>query len=256
MRRSTITRRRAERPRSASRVVVAVVVAAAALRPLLERPARTARRRPLGDDLRRDRGAGDAVPRARHRRQRGDRGVRPGRAAPAAAARTGRCSRSRARPSPAPRCPAASAARFRSRGRLVSRGVPAGRGADVPALGAGDQPGRAGRRPRSRFPGSPRWCSRGSPRACSPRPSWAWSGRASDATTCSTACAGGTCTRDARSRVFAATAQHDLLQAGGFLIIGAATAATLQTVVPRERPRHASPAPGSSRSSRSPPSPC
>jgi uncharacterized membrane protein YraQ (UPF0718 family) len=29
------------------------------------------------------------------------------------------------------------------------------------------------------------------------------------------------------------TAQHDLLQAGGFLIIGAATAATLQTVVPR-----------------------
>jgi uncharacterized membrane protein YraQ (UPF0718 family) len=33
--------------------------------------------------------------------------------------------------------------------------------------------------------------------------------------------------------VFAATAQHDLLQAGGFLIIGAATAATLQTAVPR-----------------------
>jgi uncharacterized protein len=29
------------------------------------------------------------------------------------------------------------------------------------------------------------------------------------------------------------TAQHDLLSAGGFLIIGAATAATLQTVVPR-----------------------
>jgi hypothetical protein len=33
--------------------------------------------------------------------------------------------------------------------------------------------------------------------------------------------------------VLAATAQHDLLQAGGFLIVGAATAATLQTVVPR-----------------------
>jgi len=33
--------------------------------------------------------------------------------------------------------------------------------------------------------------------------------------------------------VLLATAQHDLLQAGGFLIIGAATAATLQTVVPR-----------------------
>ena len=33
--------------------------------------------------------------------------------------------------------------------------------------------------------------------------------------------------------VFVATAQHDLLQAGGFLIVGAATAATLQTVVPR-----------------------
>jgi hypothetical protein len=32
---------------------------------------------------------------------------------------------------------------------------------------------------------------------------------------------------------FVATAQHDLLQAGGFLIVGAATAATLQTVVPR-----------------------
>ena len=35
------------------------------------------------------------------------------------------------------------------------------------------------------------------------------------------------------SRVLTATAQHDLLHAGGFLIIGAATAATLQTVVPR-----------------------
>ncbi len=33
--------------------------------------------------------------------------------------------------------------------------------------------------------------------------------------------------------VLTATAQHDLLQAGGFLIVGAATAATLQTVVPR-----------------------
>ena len=36
-----------------------------------------------------------------------------------------------------------------------------------------------------------------------------------------------------RLRVFMLTAQHDLLSAGGFLIIGAATAATLQTVVPR-----------------------
>jgi hypothetical protein len=34
--------------------------------------------------------------------------------------------------------------------------------------------------------------------------------------------------------VLAATAQHDLLQAGGFLIVGAATAATLQTAVPRD----------------------
>jgi uncharacterized protein len=34
--------------------------------------------------------------------------------------------------------------------------------------------------------------------------------------------------------VFVGTAQHDLLNAGGFLIIGAATAATLQTVVPRD----------------------
>jgi uncharacterized protein len=34
--------------------------------------------------------------------------------------------------------------------------------------------------------------------------------------------------------VFAGTAQHDLLHAGGFLIVGAATAATLQTVVPRD----------------------
>jgi uncharacterized membrane protein YraQ (UPF0718 family) len=33
--------------------------------------------------------------------------------------------------------------------------------------------------------------------------------------------------------VMMTTAQHDLLNAGGFLIIGAATAATLQTVVPR-----------------------
>jgi uncharacterized membrane protein YraQ (UPF0718 family) len=36
-----------------------------------------------------------------------------------------------------------------------------------------------------------------------------------------------------RLAVFAGTAQHDLLQAGGFLIVGAATAATLQTAVPR-----------------------
>ena len=36
-----------------------------------------------------------------------------------------------------------------------------------------------------------------------------------------------------RLRVLFLTAQHDLLSAGGFLIIGAATAATLQTVVPR-----------------------
>lgn len=36
-----------------------------------------------------------------------------------------------------------------------------------------------------------------------------------------------------RSSVLVATAQHDLLHAGGFLIVGAATAATLQTVVPR-----------------------
>jgi uncharacterized membrane protein YraQ (UPF0718 family) len=34
--------------------------------------------------------------------------------------------------------------------------------------------------------------------------------------------------------VMATTAQHDLLHAGGFLIVGAATAATLQTAVPRE----------------------
>ncbi len=33
--------------------------------------------------------------------------------------------------------------------------------------------------------------------------------------------------------VFVATAHHDVLHAGGFLVIGAATAATLQTVVPR-----------------------
>jgi uncharacterized protein len=33
--------------------------------------------------------------------------------------------------------------------------------------------------------------------------------------------------------VFATTAQHDFLHAGGFLIVGAATAATLQTVVPK-----------------------
>jgi uncharacterized protein len=34
--------------------------------------------------------------------------------------------------------------------------------------------------------------------------------------------------------VLAGTAQHDLLHAGGFLIVGAATAATLQTAVPRD----------------------
>jgi hypothetical protein len=37
-----------------------------------------------------------------------------------------------------------------------------------------------------------------------------------------------------RLSILAGTAQHDLLHAGGFLIIGAATAATLQTVVPRD----------------------
>ncbi|MGH3388221.1 MAG: permease [Actinomadura sp.] len=36
-----------------------------------------------------------------------------------------------------------------------------------------------------------------------------------------------------RPVVFFATAQHDFLQAGGFLVIGAGAAATLQTVVPR-----------------------
>lgn len=37
----------------------------------------------------------------------------------------------------------------------------------------------------------------------------------------------------ARWRVFAATAQHDFLQAGGFLVVGAVTASALQTLVPR-----------------------
>jgi uncharacterized membrane protein YraQ (UPF0718 family) len=36
-----------------------------------------------------------------------------------------------------------------------------------------------------------------------------------------------------RAATFVETAQHDLLHAGGFLIVGAAAAATLQTVVPR-----------------------
>jgi uncharacterized protein len=36
-----------------------------------------------------------------------------------------------------------------------------------------------------------------------------------------------------RTAVFVATARHDLLNAGGFLVVGAVTAATLQTVVPR-----------------------
>jgi uncharacterized membrane protein YraQ (UPF0718 family) len=36
-----------------------------------------------------------------------------------------------------------------------------------------------------------------------------------------------------RASVLAGTAQHDFLHAGGFLIVGAATAATLQTAVPR-----------------------
>jgi uncharacterized membrane protein YraQ (UPF0718 family) len=36
-----------------------------------------------------------------------------------------------------------------------------------------------------------------------------------------------------RPAVFLATAQHDFLQAGGFLVIGAAAAATMQTLLPR-----------------------
>jgi uncharacterized membrane protein YraQ (UPF0718 family) len=43
--------------------------------------------------------------------------------------------------------------------------------------------------------------------------------------------ADGTGSRLAR---FLATAQHDFLQAGGFLVIGAGAAATLQTLVPRD----------------------
>ena len=39
-------------------------------------------------------------------------------------------------------------------------------------------------------------------------------------------------------QVFVATAQHDLLHAGGFLVIGAGAAATLQTVVPRSVADH------------------
>jgi uncharacterized membrane protein YraQ (UPF0718 family) len=37
-----------------------------------------------------------------------------------------------------------------------------------------------------------------------------------------------------RAARFLATAQHDFLQAGGFLVIGAGAAATLQTLVPRD----------------------
>ena len=40
-------------------------------------------------------------------------------------------------------------------------------------------------------------------------------------------------TETSRFATFVETAQHDFLHAGGFLVIGAATAATLQTVVPR-----------------------
>lgn len=38
----------------------------------------------------------------------------------------------------------------------------------------------------------------------------------------------------ARLTTFALTAQHDFLHAGGFLVVGAAAAATLQTIVPRQ----------------------
>jgi uncharacterized membrane protein YraQ (UPF0718 family) len=37
-----------------------------------------------------------------------------------------------------------------------------------------------------------------------------------------------------RTSVFVATARHDVLSAGGFLVVGAAAAATLQTAVPRD----------------------
>ena len=119
-------------------------------------------------------------------------------------------------------------------GRLVLAGVAARGRADLPALGARDQPGRA-RLDGGRVPGPARGrrgarCSR----ACSPRPPSAWSGRGSAAsTTCSTASRRRTATSGTRLAVFVDTAQHDLLHAGGFLIVGAATAATLQTVVPR-----------------------
>jgi uncharacterized membrane protein YraQ (UPF0718 family) len=40
-------------------------------------------------------------------------------------------------------------------------------------------------------------------------------------------------TAEGRVAVFAETAHHDFLHAGGFLVVGGLTAATLQTVVPR-----------------------
>ena len=119
-------------------------------------------------------------------------------------------------------------------GRLVARGVAGRRGSDLPPVGARDQPGRAGgdgggvprhargrRRPAARQPAR-RDRRRAGVGAVRPR-------RA-----CSTGPAGA---HEPRGHALCAsssrTAQHDLLQAGGFLIIGAATAATLQTVVPR-----------------------
>ena len=60
------------------------------------------------------------------------------------------------------------------------------------------------------------------------------SGLASAATSCSSARGSCTLTKARQLSILAGTAQHDLLHAGGFLIIGAATAATLQTVVPRD----------------------
>ena len=171
-----LTARAARRRRDVGiAVVVLVIVAAAVLPPAPRGPPRPARGRALGDDLRRDRRAGDAVPRPRHQHQRGHRGVRPAgflpRFLPDRPALAVPVAAVAGAALPGCECGSVPIA-----GRLVSRGVPPAAAStfllSAPAINPVVLVATA-----VAFPGRPR----SSPPACSPacslRPSSAWSGR-------------------------------------------------------------------------------